>query len=99
MLFLALSINGNALRSKLEVFYMAHVRKEIRRAMDQMGFSNAFSVHEERSAQSQERLVTIEDWEPNPRAYELKRAIERSVAGPVVVCFNGPHIKERFCLK
>jgi len=83
---------------------MAHYRKEIRKVMDGMGFHNTFTVdeaghghhhpehHHHHHRHHHVKVVTIENWVPDSRAYELKKTIERSVDERVVVSFAGPHL-------
>jgi hypothetical protein len=78
---------------------MAHYRKEIRKVLEEMGFKNEFSVHEEKAGVHHEKLVMIKDWEPNQRAYELRKTIERRIQENISVCFTGPHITGKYCLK
>lgn len=73
---------------------MAHVRKEIRKILDEMGYRNNFVFgmdgldgFENESV----KCVTIKNWSPDPQALELKKKIENTVGEDVVVCFQVAH--------
>lgn len=67
---------------------MAHVRMEIRRILDEYGCRNNFCINEPFLSEEEFSEVVIKDWDPDPRAYELKKRIERTVSERVVVTFS-----------
>jgi len=68
---------------------MAHVRKEIRNVLNCMGFENMFHVEDiDKFYKGGRLVVTICGWQPHPDAIQLKKRIERRIAGPVLVNFE-----------
>jgi hypothetical protein len=80
---------------------MAHVRKMIRKVLDDMGIENKFQVCDESMRgyhEGEPLLVIIQDWEPNRNAIELKKRIQCcNEDGCIDVIFElkGPCRKDR----
>ena len=59
---------------------MPHVRKRIRRVLNEMGFDNNFQIcsHDSSGCQDGDGItVTIKDWEPHRDAIQLKKYLMR----------------------
>jgi len=70
---------------------MAHVRKEIRRVLDDMGFNNGFLICDESLEEFHTGgtlVVTIKDWEPHPDALSLKKRLQCCTGGGMDVRFE-----------
>jgi len=58
---------------------MAHVRKTIRKVLDEMGIKNRFQICDESMRgyhKGEPLMVVIQDWEPDRNAIELKKKIQ-----------------------
>jgi len=70
---------------------MAHVRKQIRRVLNDMGFDNCFHISDyslDHYYRGGALVVTIRDWEPHRDSLLLKKRLQRCTEGEVEVCFQ-----------